>query len=190
MPSTHIVDHPIKPLRPYPRNAWRHSKKQIRQIADSIERFGFTNPVLVSEDGEIIAGHGRVQATRLLGRKSVPTLCLSNLSEAERWAYVLADNKLALNAGWDQELLALELQGQLDMEFELEVMGFSIAEIDLVLDQARESDVDGDDAADDEVPEPVKAVVSHRGDLWSWAGTACSAAMPVMAATTRRCSPS
>jgi DNA modification methylase len=166
MPNTHIVDHPIKTLRPYPRNARRHSKKQIRQIADSIERFGFTNPVLVSEDGEIIAGHGRVQAARLLGRRSVPTLCLSNLSEAERRAYVLADNKLALNAGWDQELLALELQGLLDMEFDLEVTGFSIAEIDLVLDQARESDVDGEDAADDEIPEPAKEVVSRRGDLW------------------------
>src|SRR5580704_10113017 len=86
-------------LRPYARNARRHSKKQVRQIADSIQRFGFTNPVLISDDGEIIAGHGRVEAAKLLGLASVPTLRLSHLSETERRAYVIADNKLALNAG-------------------------------------------------------------------------------------------
>ncbi len=89
----------IAGLRPYPGNARTHSKKQIRQIAASIERFGFTNPVLISDDGEIVAGHGRVEAAKLLGRESVPALRLSHLSAAQRRAYVIADNKLALNAG-------------------------------------------------------------------------------------------
>ncbi len=90
---------PVASLRPYPGNARTHSKKQIRQIAASIERFGFTNPVLISDDGEIVAGHGRVEAAKLLGRESVPALRLSHLSAAQRRAYVIADNKLALNAG-------------------------------------------------------------------------------------------
>ena len=111
-------------LRPYARNARRHSKKQIRQIADSIQRFGFTNPVLVSDDGEIIAGHGRVEAAKLLGLDQVPTLRLSHLSATERGAYVLADNKLALNAGWDQEMLAIELQTLIDLDFDVTLTGF------------------------------------------------------------------
>jgi ParB-like chromosome segregation protein Spo0J len=108
-PTASIEPQAPSALRPYDRNARRHSKKQIQQIAASIERFGFTNPVLVSDDGEIIAGHGRVEAAKALGLTSVPTLRLSHLSAAERRAYVLADNKLALNAGWDSEILALEL---------------------------------------------------------------------------------
>src|SRR5271163_1461380 len=109
----HAASIELKPpgsLEPYARNARKHSRKQVRQIADSIQRFGFTNPVLISDDGEIIAGHGRVEAAKLLGLATVPTLRLSHLSETERRAYVLADNKLALNAGWDQEILAIELQ--------------------------------------------------------------------------------
>lgn len=98
----------VTALRPYDRNARTHSKKQIAQIAKSIERFGFTNPVLISDDGQIIAGHGRVEAAKLLKIERVPTLSLSHLSDAERRAYILADNKLAQNAGWDREILALE----------------------------------------------------------------------------------
>jgi len=109
--SQQIIEQDVASLRPYARNARTHSRKRIEQIAASIERFGFTNPVLVSDDGEIIAGHGRVEAAKLLGMKSVPTLALSHLSVAERRAYVLADNKLALNAGWDKDILAIELQG-------------------------------------------------------------------------------
>jgi ParB-like chromosome segregation protein Spo0J len=97
-------------LRPYRENARTHSKKQVRQIADSIRQFGFTNPVLISDDDEIIAGHGRVEAARLLGIARVPTLRMSHLNATQRKAYVIADNKLALNAGWDRELLAIELQ--------------------------------------------------------------------------------
>src|SRR5215210_1116930 len=130
---------PIASLRPYPGNARTHSKKQIRQIATSIERFGFTNPVLISDEGEIVAGHGRVEAAKLLGREQVPALRLSHLSAAQRRAYVLADNKLALNAGWDLEVLAIEMQALIDLDFDLEVTGFSLAEIDLVLDEAAET---------------------------------------------------
>ncbi len=166
MTNHHLIERSVSALRPYPRNARTHSKKQLRQIADSIQRFGFTNPVLVSDDGEIIAGHGRVEAARLLGMETVPTLALSHLSVAERRAYVLADNKLALNAGWDQELLALELQGLIDLDFDMAVTGFSLAEIDLVLDQARDGNVKGSDGPEDNIPELRDIAVSQPGDLW------------------------
>lgn len=160
----------LSSLRPYNRNARTHSKKQIRQIAGSIGRFGFTNPVLISDDGEIIAGHGRVEAAKLLNMQRVPTLRLSHLSEAERRAYILADNKLAQNAGWDRELLALELQGLIDLDFDVELTGFSLAEAEIVLDEARESALDGSDpAAEDTIPvyEGDGSSVSRPGDLWT-----------------------
>lgn len=105
MPAPQIEMLPVAALKPYAGNARRHSKKQVRQIADSITRFGFTNPVLVSDDGEIIAGHGRVMAAKELGLKTVPTLKLSHLTAEERRAYVLADNKLALNAAASYAIL-------------------------------------------------------------------------------------
>jgi ParB-like chromosome segregation protein Spo0J len=92
----------LSTLRPYVKNARRHSRAQIKQIAKSVEAFGFTNPILVSDDLEILAGHGRAAAAQLIGMKQVPIVRLSDLSDAERKAYVLADNKLALNAGWDR----------------------------------------------------------------------------------------
>jgi ParB-like chromosome segregation protein Spo0J len=98
-------------LRPYAGNARTHSKRQIRKIAKSIERFGFCNPVLTDDNLQIIAGHGRVEPAKLLGMSFVPTVRLSHLSEADKRAYVLADNKLAEEAGWDREILAIELQG-------------------------------------------------------------------------------
>ncbi|NOU03128.1 MAG: ParB N-terminal domain-containing protein [Novosphingobium sp.] len=164
--STVITERAITGLRPYARNARSHSKKQIKQIARSIERFGFTNPVLVSDEGEIIAGHGRVEAAKLLGWKNVPTIALSHLSEAERRAYVLADNKLALNAGWDKEILAIELQALVDLDFDVELTGFSVAEIDLALDEADEAHPDRTDAPEDEVVFASGLPVSRQGDLW------------------------
>jgi DNA modification methylase len=161
-----LVEREVASLRAYDRNARVHSKKQIKQIAASIERFGFVNPVLASDDGEIVAGHGRVEAAKLLGRKMVPTLALSHLSTAERRAYVLADNKLALNAGWDPEILALELQGLIDLEFDVELTGFSLAEIDLTLDQAAEADPKGADASEDVVPRTVGPALTRPGDVW------------------------
>jgi DNA modification methylase len=155
-------------LRPYRGNARTHSKKQIRQIADSIRRFGFTNPVLISDDDEIIAGHGRVEASRLLGMESVPTLRLSHLDAAQRRAYVLADNKLAENAGWDRELLAVELQALVDLEFDVEITGFSLAEVELVLEEARNSSPEAEHGPDEAVlplTDPTSAA-TRRGDLW------------------------
>lgn len=156
----------VTELKPYEKNARTHSKKQIRQIADSIKRFGFTNPILISDDASVIAGHGRLEAARLLGIALVPTVKLSHLSPAERRAYVLADNKLALNAGWDRETLAIELQALVDLEFEVEITGFSLAEIDLVLDEAHESSPDAGDPVDDEIPPMGDVAVSRSGDLW------------------------
>jgi len=161
-----IVYRPPAALKPYTRNARTHSKKQVRQIAASIERFGFVNPVLVGKDGEIIAGHGRVEAAKLLGLAAVPTLLIDHLTEAERRAYVLADNKLALNAGWDKELLAIELQGLIDLEFDVELTGFSLAEIDFALEDARESRTDAKDTSEDEVPGLADFPVTRAGDLW------------------------
>jgi len=166
MPLQQLVDRDPASLRPYARNARTHSKKQIQHIAASIERFGFTNPVLVSDAGEIIAGHGRVEAAKLLGMSKVPTIALSHLSEAERRAYVLADNKLALNAGWDSEILAIELQALVDLEFDLELTGFSLAEVDLVLDAAHDADPAASDAPEDGVPALSGPAVSRLGDLW------------------------
>lgn len=123
-------------LKPYPRNARTHSRKQIRQIAESITRFGFTNPILIDEAGMILAGHGRVEAAKLLGMEQVPCLRFDHMSEAEKRAYILADNKLALNAGWDEDLLADELKALLveDIDLDIGVTGFSIAEVDRLID--------------------------------------------------------
>ncbi|MFM5918646.1 MAG: site-specific DNA-methyltransferase [Novosphingobium sp.] len=153
-------------LRPYPRNARTHSKKQLRQIATSIERFGFTNPVLISDDGEIIAGHGRVEAAKLIGLREVPTLALSHLTDAQRRAYILAYNKLALNAGWDKEILALELQGLIDQAFDVELTGFGIAEIDMIIEEVREADPVADDPDAELVPLPSGPQITRPGDLW------------------------
>lgn len=161
-----LVEREIASLRPYPNNARTHSKKQIRQIANSIDRFGFTNPVLISDAGEIVAGHGRVEAAKLLGWRTVPTIALSHLSADERRAYVLADNKLALNAGWDREILAIELQALVDLEFDVEVTGFSLAEVDFALDEAREASPDGPRTAEDLVPEVTGEPVSRMDDIW------------------------
>ncbi|MEI9927824.1 MAG: DNA methyltransferase [Sphingomonas sp.] len=153
-------------LRPYDRNARTHSRRQIEQLARSIRRFGFTNPVLISDGGEIVAGHGRVEAAKTIGLAQVPTVRLSHLGEVERRAYVLADNKLALEAGWDQDLLAAELGGLLELDWDIELTGFSIAETDLILDmaQARKPDQALDD--DDVVPDPPEAPVCRIGDVW------------------------
>src|SRR5215472_8948153 len=160
---------PVAGLRTHPGNPRTHSKKQVRQIADSIRRFGFTNPVLIGDDGSIIAGHGRVEAAKLIGLDSVPTVRLAHLNAAQRRAYVLADNKLALNAGWDRELLAIELQGLVDIDFDVEVTGFSPAEIDLVLEGAREGSPSDRTDVEDEIPfstNDLATAVTRAGDVW------------------------
>lgn len=162
-PRRELTYRPISQLKPLPRNARTHSKAQIKQIANSIERFGFTNPVLVDGEDRILAGHGRVAAAQLLGMTEVPVIHLGDMTAAERKAYALADNKLALNAGWDQELLALELQELIDLDFEIELTGFSIAEIDFTIEAA--GGAANDDRADI-VPELALEAVSQSGDLW------------------------
>ena len=156
----------VSALKPYARNPRTHSRKQVRQIANSIESFGWTNPVLIDRDGGVIAGHGRLEAAKLLGLDQVPTIRLEDMTEAQKRAYVLADNKLAENAGWDRELLALELQGlfELDLDFDITITGFETAEIDLLIDGL---DVAGDDDEADRVPEVGDGpVMSRPGDLW------------------------
>ena len=156
----------VRELRPYPNNARTHSKKQIRQIARSIEKFGFCNPVLIGDGKQIIAGHGRVEAAKLLGIDAVPTCRLSHLTEVEKRAYILADNKLAEKAGWDKELLAIELQGLIDLNVEIELTGFDMPEIDVILEDAREANATPS-GPEDTVPKcsPGPAV-TQIGDLW------------------------
>ena len=153
-------------LKPYAGNARTHSKKQIRQIAQSIKRFGFTNPVLIDEANGIIAGHGRVLAAQAIGLAEVPCLRLAHLSETDKRAYILADNKLALNAGWDQELLAIELQGLIEANYSVEVTGFTVGEVDAVLQAAREGAAAGSDVAENACPEPADVAVTRPGDVW------------------------
>jgi ParB-like chromosome segregation protein Spo0J len=127
-------------LKPDPRNARTHPKRQIEQIVRSIREFGFTNPVLVDEAGVLIAGHGRLRAAKELGLAEVPTVTLRDLTEAQKKALRLADNKIALSAGWDLEILRLELAeiGTLDIDFDLSLTGFASGEIDVVLKSAND----------------------------------------------------
>lgn len=157
----------IDALKPFARNARTHSKAQIAQIARSIERFGFTNPVLVSDDLTILAGHGRVAAAKSLGMAEVPVVRLSHLSEDERRAYVLADNRLAEKAGWDQEILALELGALCDLDFDVTLTGFDIAEADAIIAAVEDASPasQGRDEADWRPPPPEQPV-TRPGDLW------------------------
>jgi ParB family chromosome partitioning protein len=120
---------PLDRLIPYARNSRTHSDAQVAQVAASIREFGFTNPVLIDADDGIIAGHGRVMAARKLGLEKVPCIRLAHLTETQRRAYVIADNKLALNSGWDEEMLALELAELRDADFDLQLTGFDGAEL-------------------------------------------------------------
>jgi DNA modification methylase len=155
---------PTHSLRPYPGNARTHSPKQIKQIARSIERFGFNNPVLVDDDDKIIAGHGRVEAAKLLNMKTVPTVRLSHLSETEKKAYILADNRLAEKAGWDNDLLAIELQGLVDIGFDVLLTGFEPAEVDIII----EGIGDESEQPENSLPEAAGGPpVSRLGDVWT-----------------------
>jgi SAM-dependent methyltransferase len=151
----------ISDLTPDPRNARTHPKRQIEQLKASIEAFGFTNPILADPEGHIIAGHGRLQAARALGLIEVPTIILSGLSETQKRALRIADNKIALNAGWDLEILQQELGelASLDVDIDLTLTGFSTGEIDVILTSA--------DDPDDEVVPPVPTKPRTKpGDIW------------------------
>ena len=153
-------------LAPYAKNPRRHSRKQVAQIAASIRKFGFTNPVLIADDDEILAGHGRVEAAMSMGLPSVPTVRLSQMSEADRRAYVIADNKLATNAGWDQEVLAGELKGLIEIGYEVEVTGFSVTEVDLTIEEANQSSTSGPGATDDDMPLMTGTPTTRLDDIW------------------------
>jgi DNA modification methylase len=159
-----LLNLPISDLKNNPGNARTHSHHQIRQLAESIKAFGFTNPVLIDRNDMIIAGHGRVAAAKLLGLPLVPTIQLENLSPDQVRAYVIADNRLAEKAGWDESILAIELQHLLTIEsdFDVTITGFEIPEIDLLLSTADDKP-DPDDVFD--AVETAQAV-TRLGDLW------------------------
>jgi len=159
-----VTYQPVDELKLYPRNPRTHSKHEIRQIANSIEAFGFTNPVLVDKNGTIVAGHGRVAAAHLLGIHKIPTIRLESLSPDQIRAYVVADNRLAEIAGWDKSILAIELQYLLTINdsFDVAITGFEIPEIDLILAGSEPKQ----DAANDMGEELTSPAVSRPGDLW------------------------
>jgi DNA modification methylase len=166
-----VVYRPIDQLKVDPANPRRHSKKQVRQIANSIELFGFIVPILTDRHGNIIAGHGRLLAAKLLGMTEVPTLCLDHLTEAQSRAFMIADNRLTENSVWDDRLLAQQLKdlSLLGLDFDIEVTGFEMGEIDLRIASLDELCDPSDDPADALPEAPSTAPVSNVGDLW-WLG--------------------
>lgn len=152
----------VSKLIPYAKNSRTHDDAQVAQIAASIKEFGWTNPILVDGDKGVIAGHGRLLAARKLGYDKVPVIELKHMTEAQKRAYVIADNKLALNAGWDNNFLALELQDLKDQEFDLTLLGFDDKELDALLaPEIVEGLTD-----EDEVPEPPKEPKTKLGDIY------------------------
>ena len=177
MDSLSIEYHAPDQLKPYPRNARTHSKKQIRQIADSVCQFGFTNPILIDRERMILAGHGRAEAARLLGLTSIPCIRIDHMSPEQKRAYILADNKLAQNAGWDEEILATELQFLLEakIDFDVGITGFETHEIDSLISGLAPEEPG--DPADDVLPEIVENPISRLGDLWLLGPTNVAAAL-------------
>lgn len=155
----------IEALIPYARNSRTHSDAQVAQIAASIREFGFTNPVLIDADGGIIAGHGRTMAARKLGLKEVPCIRLSNLSETQKKAYIIADNKIALNSGWDDDLLKVELEDLADLNFDLTLLGWDkLPEFGDDVDYAILDDDDVEDQIND-MTEGVKKAIQIEFEL-------------------------
>ena len=153
----------LENLIPYARNARTHSSDQISQIAGSIKEFGFNNPVLIDKENGVIAGHGRIVAARKIGLKEIPCIRLEHLTETQRKAYILADNRIALNSGWEAELLSLELSELLDGGVNLESLGFDADEIDALLNKIEPTEGLTDEDATPEVPEEP---VTKPGDVW------------------------
>jgi DNA modification methylase len=161
-PADKITRRKVASLIPYARNSRTHSDEQVAQIAASIKEWGFTNPILVDIDGEIIAGHGRLLAAQKLNIDEVPTMTAVGWSEAQKRAYVIADNKLALNAGWDNEILKVELDGLKDLDFDIDLTGFNADELaDLFPEPEKAGLTDEDD-----VPEAPDKPVTVEGDIW------------------------
>ena len=157
---------PTAALTPYKGNARTHSKRQVGQIADSIKEFGFNAPILADEAGTIIAGHGRLEAAKKLGMATVPVVRLSHLTPEQKRAYIIADNRLAEKAGWDQEILAAEFKALVELDFNVDLTGFQLGEIDLVVDKAEDPKRDPA-SPEDQIPDVAPGVpVSRPGDLW------------------------
>ena len=159
-----VVQLKLSELKPSPRNARTHSQKQIHQIAESIKAFRFTNPVAVNSLNEIISGHGRCEAAKLLGMTEVPAIRLDHLNSDQARLLRIADNRLAEAAGWDEELLKLELGELIELDVEIALTGFELGEIDVILDGSAPPKVKDDPA--DALPELGEAAVTRRGDLW------------------------
>jgi DNA modification methylase len=159
--SRNIIVKQTTDLLPYINNARTHSDEQVSQIAASIKEFGFTNPILITGDGSIIAGHGRVMAAKKLNLTELPCIELDHLSDTQRKAYILADNKLALNAGWDNELLSLELEELKSLDFNLDLTGFTADEISALMPEVVEGLTD-----EDAVPDVPETPVTVLGDIW------------------------
>ena len=152
----------VAELKPYENNARTHSKEQVQQLVASMQEFGFTNPVLVDEEGRVIAGHGRLEAARILQVESVPTITVSGLTDEQRRALVLADNKLALNAGWDIDLLRAELGDLQSAGFDISVIGFDTEELRNLFEPLAEDGLTDPDDVPDVPDEPI----SKPGDVW------------------------
>lgn len=167
MAKLEIIYRRVGELRPRTIKPRTHSKKQLEQVAASIRRFGFTNPIMIDEEDGIIAGHGRVEAAKLISMTEVPTVRLANMSEADIRAYVIADNRLAENAGWDRELLGLELKylTELDLDFDVTITGFDAPEIDVLIGELYLAG-DGVDPADTVLEPAAGGAVTRLGDIW------------------------
>ena len=152
---------PLDRLIPHARNARTHSDAQVAQIAGSIAEFGFVNPVLVGDDGVIVAGHGRIMAARKLGLDKAPVIVLAHLSPTQRRALMIADNQIASNSGWDDEMLAAELAALKEEDFDLDLLGFDDAALDRLLADTIEAT-----EVSDEAPEPPANPISRPGDVW------------------------
>lgn len=162
-----ILYQPIESLITNPRNPRVHSDKQVDQLVSCMKRNGFTNPILVDASNQVIAGHGRILAAKKLGFETVPTICLAHMSEADIRAYVIADNKIAENAAWDRQLLALEFEylSTLNFDFDLSITGFELPEIDILLNEVKSANQAAPEALD-EIPELPSAPVTRTGDVW------------------------
>jgi len=160
-PAEHVEKRPVASLIPYARNSRTHSDEQVAQIAASIKEWGWTVPVLIDPDGGIIAGHGRILAAQKLAIKEVPCMVAEGWSEAQKRAYIIADNKLALNAGWDDDMLKVELGELSDLDFDLGLTGFGDDELDAYLNSGNDGLTDPDDT-----PEPPADPVTVLGDVW------------------------
>ncbi len=162
--STHIERWPTEKLVPYARNARTHSEEQVAQIAASIVEFGFTNPILAGSDGVIVAGHGRLAAAQKLGLETVPVVVLDHLTPTQRRALIIADNRIAENAGWDDAMLRIELQSLQDDGFNLDITGFDADALAEIM-AGEETTVDGN-MDEDAVPELSETPISRPGDVW------------------------